>query len=89
MTVPVFVQPNSEQQCLLGMNAIPLLRIEVKHSDGEPILVLDQNTPAESARVNLVGAVSIPAQKGKIVRARISSPESGFNDRDVLFEPNH
>ena len=89
VTVPVFVQPNSEQQCLLGMNAIPLLGIEVKHSDGEPILVLDQNTPTESARVNLVGAVSIPAQKGKIVRSRISSPESDFNDRDVLFEPNH
>ena len=28
--VPMFVQPNSEQACLLGMNVIPLLGIQVK-----------------------------------------------------------
>lgn len=38
MTVPAFVQQHSDQKCLLGMNAIPL---QLKHSDGEPILVLD------------------------------------------------
>lgn len=73
------------------MNAIPLLGIEVNHSDGEPILVLDKEMPApnDTAQVNLVGAVTIPAQKGRIVTARISSPETEFGDRDVLFEPNH
>ena len=33
--VPVFVQPDSSQMCLLGMNAIPLLGIRVICADGK------------------------------------------------------
>jgi hypothetical protein len=43
VSVPAFVQPDSEQACLLGMNALPLLGIQVLHHDGEPILALDHN----------------------------------------------
>ena len=42
VTVPVFVQPDSEQACLLGMNALPLLGIEVRQSDGAQILPSEQ-----------------------------------------------
>ena len=38
VTVLVFVQPDSEQPCLLGMNAIPSLGITVLRCNGEPIL---------------------------------------------------
>ncbi len=35
--VPMLVQPDSEQACLLGMNAIPLLGIMLAHDNGKPI----------------------------------------------------
>ena len=69
--VPVFVQPDSEQRCLLGMNVIPLLGIEVRHCDGEPILLLDQKELSSGAvTVNLISATSVPAQTGRIVYER-------------------
>ena len=79
------------------MNAILLLGIEVLHCDGEPILILAKNLVSrtesaestKSARINLVDAVSILAQKGRVVRARVSSTETVFSDYGVLFEPNH
>lgn len=90
VTVPVFVQPDSEQRCLLGMNAIPLLGIEVRHHDGEPILFLDKKElPSGSVTVNLVGATSIPAQAGRIVRAKLSVPGALSSRGTVLFEPCH
>ena len=36
--VPVFVQPDSDQACLLGINAIPLLGINVLQDSGKPIV---------------------------------------------------
>ena len=38
VTVPVFVQPDSEQACLLGMNALPFVGIEVRDSNGIQLL---------------------------------------------------
>ena len=37
-SVPVFVQPDSSQDCLLGTNAIPLLGIKVVRSSGDTLL---------------------------------------------------
>ena len=74
------------------MNVIPLLGIEIHHCDKEPILVLGEEKMPQKpdiARVNLVGAVPIPAQKGHVVRARVSVPDGVIDDREVLFEPNH
>jgi len=38
VTVPTFIQPDSEQDCLLGVNVLPLLGISVVRSNGETIL---------------------------------------------------
>ena len=40
-SVPVFIQPNSEQACLMGMNVIPLLGIRIVRSTGMPVLPSD------------------------------------------------
>ena len=37
VSVPVLVQPNSEQACLLGWNAIPFFGIKLVYSNGQPI----------------------------------------------------
>ena len=37
VTVPVFVQPASEQECLLGMNTLPKLGVKVHRANGEPL----------------------------------------------------
>ena len=64
----------------------------------KPILVLpkknsvpgtETSESTKSAKVNLVGAVSIPTQKGHVVRARVSSAETVFSYHGVLFEPHH
>ena len=39
------------------------------------------------ARVNMVGSVVIPSQKGRIVSAKISHPMG--SDKELLFELNH
>ena len=44
VTIPVFVQPDSEQDCLLGMKIISILGIQVKHSDGTQLLSVAQIT---------------------------------------------
>ena len=36
-SMPSFVQPESEQECLLGMNLIPKLGIKLLHNNGEPV----------------------------------------------------
>ena len=93
VTVPVFVQPNSSQRCLLGMNAIPLLGLQVTHcDDGRPLLThVDDNitcTPLK-AILCLVSAVALPSRKGCVVRAKISSPELHSSEGGLLFEPNY
>ena len=90
VNVPVFVQPDSEQCCLLGMNAIPLFGIEVRHCDGEPIVLLDkEKLPSGAVTVNLISATSVPAQTGRIVRARMSIPGALSGNEALLFEPCH
>ena len=37
VTVPMFVQPESEQDCLLGMSTLPRLGIKVHRANGEPL----------------------------------------------------
>ena len=37
ITVPVFIQPDSEQACLLGTNAIFALGVSVSRASGEPL----------------------------------------------------
>ena len=94
ITVPVLVQPGSEQACLLGINAIPLLGIKLVYSDGDaifpplkPVDVGVVNALERETKVNAVGSVTIPAQKGRIVRAKLVNSVNGMEG--LLFEPNH
>ena len=84
--VPVFVQPDSEQPCLLGMNAISSLGMHVLRANGEPILPVSSNEPMV-ATVNLLRAIIIPSQSGRIVKAHLSGGET--SGCDLLFAPNH
>ena len=38
-TVPVFVQPDSKQECLLGSNVLPSLGITVTRANGEALTI--------------------------------------------------
>ena len=42
--IPTFIQPDSEQDCLLGANALPLLGITVSRSNGDIIMADSQET---------------------------------------------
>ena len=82
--VPVFVQPFSEQDCLLGMSAAPSLGLQFLDSRNRPLLPQVQETRSESATVHLVQTCTVPGRKGVFVQAHTNLPEN----RDVLFEPN-
>ena len=86
VTVPVFVQPDSKQNCLLGINAIPLLGIQGSKPNGNSLLTPVPSEP-DVSEISLVKAAAIPAQNGCIVRAKVSPPLP--NSKPLLFEPDH
>ena len=86
---PVFIQPDSDQLCLLGMNAAPALNLQFLRANGVPLksmadmIVIEKDT-AES-NVYLVESATIPARKGRFLEAMIEpSVEKGAQ---LLFEP--
>ena len=85
VSVPVFVQPNSSQICLLGMNAIPHLGIKVTRANGE-VLCDQPEGDLRIARVSLLSAVSIPSNRGCCLEAKVDNVPGGT---DILFEPKH
>lgn len=62
--VPVLVQPNSEQACLLRMNAIPLLALNFLRANGQPLRTIAQED-CPKARVRLVKTVTVPHSSWK------------------------
>ena len=66
-TVPVFVRPDSEQECLLGSNVLTALGISLVRANGQK-LAASVESGIEPAHVNLVQSVSIPGQKGRFVK---------------------
>ena len=46
VSVPVLVQPNSEQACLLGLNVIPLFGIKLVDSYGRSIFFCNKPEPS-------------------------------------------
>ena len=58
VTVPTFIQPESEEHCLIGMNVIPFLGITVKRANGKPLHAV----PEHVAQVRLVQTTTIPGQ---------------------------
>ena len=83
VTVPVFIQPNSEQACLLGTNALFALGVSVSRANGEPL----KSCGGPQAQVRLIQAATIPSMKGRIVKACVS--DGYFPNEQVLFEPRH
>ena len=39
------MQPDSEQQCLLGMNVLPALGLSIRRANGEPLIVKKRVEP--------------------------------------------
>jgi len=72
--VTVFVQQNSEQKCLLGMNVLPDLGLSITRANGEPVTVKEDSI----AHVKPVQASGIPSLKRQFfkVRSECTSPES-------------
>ncbi len=88
-SVPVFVQPESEQPCLLGMNAAPALGLTFLTAKGQPLRSQSGEQPEASsteARVCLTQTVSVPGRKGRFLEAAV---HCHFQKGDeLLFEPN-
>ena len=83
ITVPVFIQPDSEQARLLGTNALFALGVSVSRANGEPL----KSSGGTQAQVHLVQAATIPSMKGRIVKACVSD---GYSPNEqLLFEPRH
>ena len=83
--VLVLVQPNSEQACLLGMNAIPLLALSLLRANGRPLRTTAQEEHPK-ARVRLVKTVTVPLRAGKIVKAEIEGDVR--KGECYMFEPD-
>ena len=92
VTVPVFVQPDSEQACLLGMNALPFLGIEVRDSNGIQLLPTepksDDAPKPVASQISLLTSAVVPSHKGRVLHAKATSPDAVILDGDFLFEPN-
>ena len=85
-TVPVFVQPDSEQECLLGSNVLPALSLSVVRANGQQ-LTASVEKEVGPAHVNLVQTVTTPVEKGLFVKGQVDGDSS--NLEHLLFEPKH
>ena len=83
VTVPTFIQPDSEQPCLIGMNVIPFLGITVRRANGKPLHAIVEQT----AQVRLIQTTTIPGQKGRVVEVQVDSETRA--EEQLLFEPEH
>ena len=90
VTAPVFVQPDSEQPCLLGMNIAPELGLKFLDANGLPLKEYAcQPLPIQaptSAMVYLTQTLTLPGRKGRFLEAQVNPTfEAGT---ELLFEPN-
>ena len=83
VTVPTFIQPESEQHCLIGMNVIPFLGITIRRANGKPLHAIVER----EAQVRLVQTTTIPGQKGRVVEAQVENGDC-LGDQ-LLFQPEH
>ena len=74
------------------MNAIPLLGIQIHHSDGHQVLLPKSNqthaSECTTSRVNLIMSTVLPSHKGRVVRAQVAIPDVPLLDGEFLFEPS-
>ena len=81
--VPVFVQPDSSQACLLGSNVLMHLGVTVQRASGDPVKLVGGEV--SQYQVRLVQAVSVPSGKAKFVKAKLDVPL--INGEELVFEP--
>ena len=84
---PVFVQPDSDIQCLLGINVIPSLGIRVKRANGELMIEPTAPEPAAEAKVYLIQSTRIQGRKGTVLEAKFDLPVVRATD-SLFFEPD-
>ena len=86
----VFIQPESEIPCLLGMNVLPHLGLKFEQADGKPLNVETVEPQLQSSekvsKVCIVKSTYLPSQKVTVLKAQLCSPFS--KDDALLFEPN-
>ena len=85
-TVPVFIQPDSEVLCLLGMNILPALGVTFLRANSESLQTSESllHNPT-IAQVHLVRTSYVPTQKGAFPEAVPDQPLQGCCD--LVFEP--
>ena len=85
---PVFIQPESEIHCLLGMNVLPRLGLQLVQTDGSPLTVdvVKHAATSRVSRVCLVGSTYLPSQKVTVLEAELNHPFS--QDDTLVFEPD-
>ena len=88
VSVPVFIQPNSKQRCLLGMNALPALGFTMLRANGEPLITKSEKNPTVSM-VRLVQGTTIPSLKGSFVKVEMELQGKLPLGAPILFEPLH
>ena len=89
VTVPVFIQPNSEQLCLLGTNAATILGLKFLKPDGKPLKVQSaQSSQSESTKVKirLIQASTVPGRKEQFLEA--TTDDHYEEGQELLFEPD-
>lgn len=89
--IPVFVQPDSKQLCLLGMNALPALGLTMLRANGEPLTVKEESNPGV-AHVRLVEVITVPSLKGCFMKVKADYCTTGLKaaaGSPLLFEPQH
>ena len=90
VTAPVFVQPDSEQSCLLGMNIAPSLGLKFLDAHGLALKeYTNERKPIQrqiSAMVCLMQTSTLPGRKGRFLEAKVS-PIIKLGT-EIIFEPN-
>ena len=81
--VPVFVQPDSSQACLLGSNVLMHLGVIVQRANGNPVKLVGGEI--SQSQIRLVQAVSVPSGKAKFVEATLDVPL--ITGEELVFEP--
>ena len=84
-SVTVLVQPESEQDCLVGMNAIQKLGIQLLRSNGTSICA--ENSLSTKSSVRLLQACTIPGRKGRFLDVTIDGKSD--DGAQVIFEPDN
>ena len=83
--VPVFVQPDSTQECLLGTNASIPLGFKFTDGKGKPLRTdLEPDPNPSVARVSLIKATTIPSQKSCLLKARVTGEHC--SGKQFIFE---